>query len=85
MEEDEKKESDHDYHDQTRPDPTRVLAPWRPAWLAALTQLAIVFFWGFDLNIKDFDLYMIPQTMFCLFLLKKTVTRDSPTNIGGGR
>jgi len=41
--------------------------------LAALTQLAIVFFWGFDLNIKDFDLYIIPQTLFCLFLLKKTV------------
>jgi hypothetical protein len=46
--------------------------------LAALTQLAIVFFWGFDLNIKDFDLYMIPQTMFCLFLLKKTVGEGFP-------
>lgn len=42
--------------------------------LAALTQLAIVFFWGFDLNIKDFDLYMVPQTLLFLFLLKKTVS-----------
>lgn len=41
--------------------------------LAALTQLAIVLSWGFDLNIKDYDLYMIPQTLFCLWLLKKTV------------
>jgi hypothetical protein len=44
--------------------------------LAALTQMAIVIFWGFDLNIKDYDLYMIPQTLFCLWLLKKTISEE---------
>jgi len=57
----------------------RVKAAARPALfdivllLAALGQLAIVFFWGFDLNIKDFDLYMVPQFLIMLVLLKKTV------------
>jgi len=42
--------------------------------LAALGQLAIVFFWGFDLNIKDYDLYMVPQFLLMLVLIKKTVS-----------
>lgn len=44
--------------------------------LAAMAQMAIPFFWGFDLNIKDFDLYMIPQTLFMLFLLNKAAGAD---------
>jgi hypothetical protein len=50
-------------------------------FLMAALQMVIVLFWGFDLNIKDFDLYMAPLTLLSLFLLKDIAaakfTRDN--------
>ena len=45
-------------------------------FLMAALQIVIVLFWGFDLNIKDFDLYMAPLTLLSLFLLKTIVAAE---------
>ena len=46
-------------------------------FLMAALQMVIVLFWGFDLNVKDFDLYMAPLTLLSLFLLKTIVDGES--------
>jgi hypothetical protein len=46
-------------------------------FLMAALQMLIVLFWGFDLNIKDFDLYMAPLTLASLFLMKIIVDSES--------
>ena len=39
-------------------------------YLFGTSQLLSILFWGFDLGIRDFDLYIAPTTLFNLFLLK---------------
>ena len=46
-------------------------------FLMAALQMIIVLFWGFDLNVKDFDLYMAPLTLASLFLIKTIVEGES--------
>jgi len=39
-------------------------------YLFGISQFVIVLFWGFDLGVRDFDLYIAPTTFIFLFLLK---------------
>jgi len=39
-------------------------------FLFGISQFLVVLFWGFDLGIQDFDLYIAPATLIFLFLLK---------------
>jgi hypothetical protein len=39
-------------------------------FLFGLSQFLIVFFWGFDNGVSEFDLYMVPPTMMYLFLIR---------------
>ena len=39
-------------------------------FLFGLSQFLIVFFWGFDNGVSEFDLYMVPPTMLYLFLIR---------------
>jgi hypothetical protein len=39
-------------------------------FLYGISQLLIVLFWGFDLGVRDFDLYIAPMTFIHLFFLK---------------
>jgi hypothetical protein len=39
-------------------------------FLFGLSQLLIVFFWGFDNGVSEFDLYIAPPTMMYLFLIR---------------
>jgi hypothetical protein len=46
--------------------------------LFGISQFLIVLFWGFDLGIQDFDLYIAPTTLLFLFLLKYLVGLKQP-------
>jgi hypothetical protein len=39
-------------------------------FLFGLSQFLIVFFWGFDNGISEFDLYIVPPTLIYLFLIR---------------
>ena len=39
-------------------------------FLFGISQFVIVLFWGFDLDIREFDLYVAPTTLLYLFLIR---------------
>ena len=42
-------------------------------FLFGIPQFLIVFFWGFDLGVREFDLYIAPTTLLFIFLAKTMV------------
>ena len=42
-------------------------------FLFGISQFMIVLFWGFDLGIREFDLYIAPTTLIYLFLTKSLI------------
>ena len=51
-------------------------------FLFGISQFLIVFFWGFDLGVREFDLYIAPTTLIYVFLAKTLVGSFSDDKSG---